>query len=306
MTIAPQRRPSLRQSLQQFAATAMALIVGSQFAPTHASAFTVNPEFDDFGVDTSAGSVTATMPRGKDCIAGKPYTFRKKHASNTMTVAFTGGELYEGASTIAVTDDNAVISIMWDPVALEWVRATPAGAGGAVPTGALAKANNLNDLASAPTALTNLGGTTVGKAVFTAVDAAAARTAMAVPATTAVDLKSDTHSFGPFDLSLVAADADKIRFRPGFACVITGVVAIQTKGTVATGTAIATLTTTAGSPTSNTVTHSVTDAANQVRTATPAGANCIVGATDFVDLAITGTNDGAGTKAAYTIQYTRS
>lgn len=38
--------------------------------------------------------------------------------------------------------------------------------------------NNLSDLASAPTALTNLGGTTVGKALFTATDAAAARAAV--------------------------------------------------------------------------------------------------------------------------------
>lgn len=283
MPITPQR-PPLGQTLQQHSATAVALIVGTVFAAVQTAAFTPDPELDEFPVNTSAGSVTATMKLGRECIAGKAYTFRKKHADNTMTVAFTGGELYEGSATIAVTDDDAVISIKWDPVSLEWVRATPAGAGGAVPAGTLAKANNLSDLASAATARTNLG----------------------VSATTAVDLKSDTHSFGPFVLSLVAADADKIRFRPNFACVITGVVAVQTKGTVATGTAIATLTTTAGSPTSNTVTHSIADAANQVRTATPAGANCIVGATDFVDLAITGTNDGAGTKAGYTIQYTRS
>lgn len=40
--------------------------------------------------------------------------------------------------------------------------------------------NNLSDLVSAPTALTNLGGTTVGKALFTAADAAAGRTALAL------------------------------------------------------------------------------------------------------------------------------
>lgn len=51
-------------------------------------------------------------------------------------------------------------------------------------------ANNLSDLASAPTALTNLGGTTVGKALFTAADAAAARTAAGV-GTGAAASKSD-------------------------------------------------------------------------------------------------------------------
>jgi len=42
----------------------------------------------------------------------------------------------------------------------------------------LNKNNNLSDLANAATARTNLGGTTVGKAVFTATDAAAARSAI--------------------------------------------------------------------------------------------------------------------------------
>ena len=46
--------------------------------------------------------------------------------------------------------------------------------------GGLLAANNLSDLASAGTSLTNLGGTTVGKAVFTAASAAAAQTAMSV------------------------------------------------------------------------------------------------------------------------------
>jgi len=46
--------------------------------------------------------------------------------------------------------------------------------------GLLSAANNLSDLANAGTALTNLGGTTVGKAVFTAATVAAAQQAMDV------------------------------------------------------------------------------------------------------------------------------
>lgn len=250
------QRPSLRQTVQQHAATALALIVGAQFAPMATASFTPDPELDEFPANTTDGSITATMKPGESCIAGKPYVFRKKAAANSYTIAFSNSETYEGASTIVLTDDDAVAAIMWDPVSAEWVRASAAGVGGDVPAGVVAKA--------------------------------------------------DTQSFGPFALSLVAADAAKMRFRPGFACTIIGVVGIQTKGTVATGTAIATLTTTAGSPTANTVTHNIADAANQVRTATPTGVNCVVGATDFVDLAITGTNDGAGTQAGYTIQYTRN
>ncbi len=55
-----------------------------------------------------------------------------------------------------------------------WVIAYVSG------SGFLSSSNNLSDLASAPTALTNLGGTTVGKAVFTAASAAAAQQAMDV------------------------------------------------------------------------------------------------------------------------------
>ena len=118
--------------------------------------------------------------------------------------------------------------------------------------------------------------------------------------------KADTQSFGPFDLSLIGATADKMRFYPGFACTVTGVVSAQLKGTVATGAATTTLTTTAGSPTGNSITHAIGETVNQKKTMAPSGANCVVGATDFIELAITGTNDGANSKAGYTIQYTRT
>jgi hypothetical protein len=55
-----------------------------------------------------------------------------------------------------------------------WVVAYVSG------SGFLSSTNNLSDVASAATSLTNLGGTTVGKAVFTAASAAAAQQAMDV------------------------------------------------------------------------------------------------------------------------------
>ena len=250
------QRPSLRQTVQQHAATALALIVGAQFAPMATASFTPDPELDEFPADTTSASITATMKPGESCIAGKPYVFRKKAAANSYTIAFSNSETYEGASTIVLTDDDAVAAIMWDPVSAEWVRASAAGVGGDVPAGVVAKA--------------------------------------------------DTQSFGPFDLSLIGATADKMRFYPGFACTITGVVSAQSKGTVATGAATSTLTTTAGSPTGNTITHAIGETVNQKKTMTPSGANCIVGASDFIEIAVTGTNDGANSKAGYTIQYTRN
>lgn len=55
-----------------------------------------------------------------------------------------------------------------------WVAAYISG------TGYLAAANNLSDVSNTSTSLTNLGGTTVGKAVFTAVNAASARSTLGV------------------------------------------------------------------------------------------------------------------------------
>ena len=67
---------------------------------------------------------------------------------------------------------NSVAGAMQVYTGSAWVAAYVSG------TGYLAAANNLSDLANAATAQTNLGGTTVGKAVFTAATTAAARTAI--------------------------------------------------------------------------------------------------------------------------------
>jgi hypothetical protein len=73
------------------------------------------------------------------------------------------------------------------------IAALPSGGGD------MFKADNLSGLASTSTALTNLGGTTVGKALFTAADAAAPRAAIGV-------YKPRGHIFG-LTLSNNATDA---------------------------------------------------------------------------------------------------
>ncbi len=278
MSIETQNRLPLSQTTQQHATRTAATLICWQIAAVATASFTPSVEYDEFPVDTTGGSVTATMKPGASCYAGKPYRFRKKAAGNNLTIAFSGGELYEGSSSIVLTDDGAVAEIMWDPASKAWVRASATGVGGDVPAGVAA-----------------IDGSNISGADLTAFKAKIAAVA-----------KADTQSFGPFDLSLIGATGDKMRFYPGFACTITGVISAQSKGTVATGAATATLTTTAGSPVGNTITHSVGETVNQKKTMTPSGANCAVGASDFIDLAITGTNDGANSKAGYTIQYTRT
>ena len=280
-TIPSQTRANLDLAIQKHAQPPASTLVCSQFVSAAATAsFTVDPELDEMQADTSAGSVTATMLAGARCYPGKVFTFRKKHASNSFIVAFTGGELYEGVATITLTEDNAVAAIKWDPIASEWVRAGAVGVGGGA--GAAAAID------------------------FSNVTPATGRTALGVSATTAVDLKTDTHCAGPFSLSLVGADADAIRFRFGFAGTITGILGDVSKGTVATGTAIATLTVGGASPVANTLTFSIADAPGAKRAMTPTGPNCVFTADAEILIAQTGLNDGVGTKAGYTVQYTRS
>lgn len=85
--------------------------------------------------------------------------------------------------------------------------------------GALLAANNLDDLDDVATAQTNLGGTTVGKAVFTAANAAAAASAIGAVTLTAVQ------TFGPFSLGFQSGGGapDIMGWRPGFAGTITAV-----------------------------------------------------------------------------------
>lgn len=75
--------------------------------------------------------------------------------------------------------------------------------------GALLAANNLSDLLSAATARANLGSTTVGDAVFIAVSAAAARTALALAAIAASGSANDLANF-PVKQSVLAVSTTNL------------------------------------------------------------------------------------------------
>ena len=107
------------------------------------------------------------------------YSIKDGSSTEVGTAVYSStGPSLTSRTPVNSTNSNAAINLSGaQEVRLTALAAdlTPSG------IGALAKASNLSDLASSTTALTNLGGTTVGKAVFAATDAAAARSAIGAP-----------------------------------------------------------------------------------------------------------------------------
>lgn len=178
MTIKTQGIGPLGQSVQQHNGEPLAAVLADQ-ATTLTASGTQNLEFRRCLADTTSGSITITLKPLADWPTFVPYYFQKVAAGNTLTIDGADSETIEGNATIAVTANNTVIALYSDGAALR--RYVEGGSAGGV-AGALLAANNLSDLASAGTAQTNLGGTTVGKAVFTAASAAAGRTALSAMA----------------------------------------------------------------------------------------------------------------------------
>lgn len=247
-----QIRSPLTNTLQQHANRAAGSLLARQFKAISASASILEdfPQFDTFLCDTTAGSITMTLPTGSDAIIGLPIWFYKTVAGNTLTVQRLSGSgnTIEGATSVATTGVNTVIGLVWDGTTYRRLNASVAAG-----TGLLA-ANNLSDLAAAATARTNLGSTTVGDAVFIAATAAAARTALGVSATTASDLKADVHPFLLPRVDLIGANAWQIRFRMGFAGTFTRISSV-TSGAALDANAVGTLLIAGGAVTGGVVTH---------------------------------------------------
>ena len=179
MTIKTQGIAPLGQTVQQHNNAPLAAIKADQARTLTASA-TQDLQYQRHLADTSGGSITITLKPIADWPTFVTFHFQKISASNTMTIDGHGSETIEGSATIAVTGNHTVISIYSDGATL---RRYTEGATASGVAGALLAANNLSDLTLAATAQTNLGGTTVGKAVFTAANAAAAQTAIGATVT---------------------------------------------------------------------------------------------------------------------------
>lgn len=295
MTVNSQQRIPLRDAVQQAAAIPLAALVSQQFANGGAAylvSFTVPLDADRIIADATAGNIVATVPLATKLIVGKPYVIEKTGATNTVTVTFSGTDEYEGNATVVLSGNGESVAFISDGTLIK--RAFPSALAGDVPAGALAIAENLADLDDADAALDNLGGTAVGKAVFTAVDAAAGRAGLG--------LDTQVRTFGPFALDTIAANADAVRFRPGFAGTFTAMVLDLSKTAGLDGTVIVTPTIAAGATTPASAQHAALAAPGNI-VDTPITAGGAFTADQEIVLAVTGTNTVAG-KTMVSLEYT--
>lgn len=91
--------------------------------------YTQSVEKDLIRVDSSGGDVDVTLLPGVQQYAYKPYKVQKIAAANTVTVLADAGDAngIEGNPSIALTGENEIAIIYWDPDFLVWRRAQPGG-----------------------------------------------------------------------------------------------------------------------------------------------------------------------------------
>ena len=296
MPVNSQVRIPLNKAMQQSNASPVAALVSQQF-PNGGNPFLTNfqllVDYDRFVADATGGNIIATVPSAADLVKGKPYIVEKKGGTNTVTVTFTDPDTFFGEATVVLTGDGDTFAFISDGEAIK--SAFPSGTPGVAPAGSLAADENLADLDDADAAITNLGGTVTGAALFKAATPLAARTTLGT---------NEVHL--PVRLSLVGTDADEIRLQSPVAGAISAVYSDQSKGPIATGAATTTLTVGGAAPVANTLTHSIAEAAGTKKTMSPTGPNAVVAVGTEIRLAITGTNDAAGSAAGYTIVITRT
>jgi chemotaxis protein histidine kinase CheA len=156
-------------------AAAEAAQTAAELAETNAETAETNAETAETNAEaaqTAAEAAQAAAESARDSTLAAFDSFDDRYLgtkTSDPTLDNDGNALVAGALYF-----NSVSGIMKVYTGSAWVAAYVSA------EGLLEAANNLSDLASAPTALTNLGGTTVGKAVFTAATAAAAQQAMDV------------------------------------------------------------------------------------------------------------------------------
>lgn len=126
----------------------------------------------------------------------------------------------------------------------------------------------------------------------------------AAPSAAAPVVKTDVQDFGPVKLDLIAANADEIRFQAGFAGTLVASRGITSKASIATGSAVATVSIGGVNCTGGVLTWAAADAAGTKKTsAITAGGTFAAG--DEIRILISGANTGAAF-GGIALDYTRS
>jgi len=119
---------------------------------------------------TSPNTMSGNLDMNSNRILNLPAPTSDNEPITRAYLGILDNNAYDASVAAAASAEDAADS----------AAAAAASAASLDTTNLLNKNNNLSELTSAATARTNLGGTTVGKAVFTAVDAAAARSTLGV------------------------------------------------------------------------------------------------------------------------------
>lgn len=269
---------------------------------TTAVAASANATIGYSTVDSTAASVTITLPPLASTTDGTEYVFEKIVAANNMVIDGNAAETIEGAANITTADQWAVVHVrkagsVWQVL------------------GALKPTLNLADVLSASTACTNLGALQVANNLSD-VTAATARTNLGVPATAAVlavasnlsDVASVPTARASLGIaaiihnpaiSLAIADAAVWYYIHPTGAASATLTSIDTRlsGTLTTGNATLTAAIDGTPVTSGVVTIAESgSAAGDEDVATPSAAN-VIAAGQVLSLTVGGTNDAARTAA---------
>lgn len=125
-------------------------LASHSFAPVQTANFTCSTIVFGYPCDTTAASITATLPPATSYL-GKPYYFRNAAGANSLIIAANGSDLIMGLATITLAaGEDAMLfcnGSNW------WFRQNGFGGGGG---GDMFRANNLSDVINTSTSYSNL------------------------------------------------------------------------------------------------------------------------------------------------------
>lgn len=141
-----QNRPDLHHSIDQIGNRRLASLLALQIRSVSASeSFDVGRDAwgrdDQVNVDATDGAVVMSLPIGNDKIIGKVFSAVKTDSGgNAMSIARSGSDTIEGATSLSTTVQHARLAVYWD--GSMYRRVASAAGLGAVAASSLAVSGN--------------------------------------------------------------------------------------------------------------------------------------------------------------------